>query len=162
MLHSNRQQRLCLFAQGHVLNEDHSRLVTQGKAGGMTIRNNLAPKECKDMDTWDNPQTKREIWLKARCSHVKEMGTRLSLQTRDVFHLSGYNETAVKEATSFIVTLRNPIDRIVSGLWSLLSWFRTLQRHFSPNSSLSTYAGSLSSIQIQVNHRSLSIYYVRW
>jgi hypothetical protein len=90
-------------------------LVHVGKAGGSTIRNNLAPKECKDMHTWDNPKTKKEIWLKERCLHFEEIGQKLSLQTRNVFHLWGYNETAVKESTSFIVTLRNPVDRIISG-----------------------------------------------
>jgi hypothetical protein len=39
---------------------------------------------------------------------------KLARQTRHVFHMWGHDEPLIRNATSFLMTLRNPVDRIIS------------------------------------------------
>lgn len=65
-------------------------LVHVGKAGGMTIRYNLARDK------------------------KYNSGQKLAVHTHSVFHMWDKNDTAMEEATTFVITLRNPIERVIS------------------------------------------------
>ncbi|CAB9519438.1 expressed unknown protein [Seminavis robusta] len=86
-------------------------LVHVGKAGGMSIRANLAA-NCKARE-FKGTKTEQRIELDKCLNHYKPH-QKLSGQTRDIFHVWDLNQTAMDEATSLVVTLRNPVDRIIS------------------------------------------------
>ena len=87
-------------------------LIHVGKTGGLTIRQNLAH-SCSLVDLPTTAKKQDRIRQKCR-ERMNANNTGLSLQTHAVFHNKDYNSTAVKEATTFVITLRNPIDRIHS------------------------------------------------
>jgi hypothetical protein len=87
-------------------------LIHVGKTGGMTIRQNLAH-SCSLVDLPGTPRKQDRLRQKCR-DRMNANNTGLSLQTQAVFHNKDYNSTAVKEATTFVITLRNPIDRFHS------------------------------------------------
>ncbi|CAB9500674.1 expressed unknown protein [Seminavis robusta] len=86
-------------------------LIHVGKAGGLTIRENLAH-TCNFVGFGGS--LKRQERKRQKCKDRLNRNGGLSLQTQSVFHGQDYNGTAVKESTTFVITLRNPIDRIVS------------------------------------------------
>ena len=81
-----------------------------GKAGGMTVRRSTALL-CL-LPRFKSDQTGNE----QRClqKYFDPSDNKLSLQTRTYFHLWGYNEEQMQNATTFLVPLRNPVDRIIS------------------------------------------------
>lgn len=78
-------------------------LVHVGKAGGTTIRNNIVDLNCY-----------RASPEKRGCTRYYRNNLTLPVQTLGVFHMWHVNEAELREATSFLVTLRNPVDRVIS------------------------------------------------
>ena len=89
-------------------------MVHVGKAGGSTLRK-AAKVICK---TVKDPIDRRRPPLERSCSgknspvpSLVPLTGRLIL---DVYHLWGFNETLPPLVTTYLVTIRNPIERIVS------------------------------------------------
>ena len=88
-------------------------LIHVGKAGGSSIRETLLP-DCLSNNTLPN-QTQEEIKHWKKCIAAINAGQALSLYTnKRVFHMWDKNETEMEQATTFVMTLRNPVDRMVS------------------------------------------------
>lgn len=70
----------------------------------MTLRRNIA---------WECDKSQAS-YLMRRCQKHQEDNLKLSYQTNHLIHMWDYNETKIQEATSFVVTLRNPVARVIS------------------------------------------------
>ena len=91
-------------------------LIHVGKAGGVTLRR-MTVIYCKLFfvrKTNYTPETianKTQQCIAKRFPDPKAM---LAYQTKHYFHLKAFNDTELATSTSFLVTLRNPIERIIS------------------------------------------------
>ena len=89
-------------------------LVHVGKAGGVSLRR-LTVIFCKLFFRKKRWADTREERIKACIEkHFPDSRTILSHQTQHYFHIEEYDVEAMEASTSFLVTLRNPVDRIIS------------------------------------------------
>lgn len=89
-------------------------LIHIGKAGGVSLRR-LTVIHCKLFfrhKRWDG--TRQENIQKCIEKHFPDPQAVLSHQTQYYFHIEEYNTTQLEQSTSFLMTLRNPVDRIIS------------------------------------------------
>ena len=98
--------------------EEKDRIITLvhvGKAGGVSLRR-VTVIYCKLF-------FRKKIWASTRKERIQNCihkhfpdppNTILSHQTQHYFHIEEYNDTEIAQSTSFLITLRNPIDRIIS------------------------------------------------
>ena len=61
-----------------------------------------------------NNAVKQEECLQKKFPEEKNTDNKLAYQTRVYFHIWGYRENEITNATSFLVMLRNPVDRVMS------------------------------------------------
>ena len=76
----------------------------------MTIRRTL-PIPCESR-AFKGDEREQLAALEKCQEHVRTL--KLASQIRSTFHMWDYNTTHLEQATSYIVTLRNPVDRIIS------------------------------------------------
>lgn len=83
-------------------------LVHVGKAGGMTFRKNTAI-GCFDEFPHEADMAKRE-----ECFNQFQDHNKLSKLTREVAHVENLDDAKVLAATSYVLVIRDPVERIVS------------------------------------------------
>ena len=83
-------------------------LVHVGKAGGMSLRQTTASDECRLKAT--STTTTRTF---KQCTPPPPNAT-LARAIQHYMHMYSFNTTELEQSTSFLVLLRNPVDRIVS------------------------------------------------
>ena len=93
-------------------------LIHVGKAGGSSLRTNsflrpgCLPLLKKGRETISSDKERME-W--DNCFLLYNKGQKISMFTeKRVFHMFDKNATEMKHATTFLVTLRNPVDRLIS------------------------------------------------
>lgn len=92
-------------------------IVHIGKNGGSTLRD-FSAIDC--MINKNNPpaanMTKAEIKMREkRCIDRRfREDQKLAIQTQSVFHMWAYDEEAIASSTSFLIPIRNPVERIIS------------------------------------------------
>ncbi|CAB9509631.1 expressed unknown protein [Seminavis robusta] len=90
-------------------------LVHVGKAGGVSLRR-MTVIFCKLFFTRKKHYTPETVARKfEKCVDLQfANSTALAHLTKHYFHLEEYSTQELEESTSFLVTLRNPVDRIIS------------------------------------------------
>ena len=100
-----------------VILEPKDRIITLvhiGKAGGVSLRR-LTVIYCKLFfrnKRWADTRVERIRTCIEK--HFPDRQAVLSHQTQHYFHIEEYRTEELEESTSFLVTLRNPVDRIIS------------------------------------------------
>ena len=84
-------------------------LVHVGKAGGLTIKASTSL-YCRLPRGRRKPE-EIEKYIKRR---FNDANNTLALQLKGYFHMWAYDEEELQQSTSFLFTLRNPVDRIIS------------------------------------------------
>lgn len=88
-------------------------LVHIGKAGGVSLRR-MTMVFCKLFFRKKEPAVKVQRTRSCVQKFFPDPGVALAHQVNHYFHIEEYNETEMQESTSFLLTLRNPVDRIIS------------------------------------------------
>jgi Sulfotransferase family len=91
-------------------------LIHVGKAGGVSLRR-MTIIYCKLFFIQKLNYTREKVARKTqRCIDDKFPDPKavLAHQTKNYFHIESYDDTELATSTSFLVTLRNPVDRIIS------------------------------------------------
>ena len=97
-------------------------LVHVGKAGGLSVRKNLAcwcwylypAYENQDPKNFPQEQLALLAQRREKCMMQYDHSRKLANQTRSFIHMFNVKTDRLEEATSFLMTFRDPVDRVHS------------------------------------------------